>query len=111
MYLAEAVHTITLIRDIGGTDGEGSLILFINLSILIYPPNKVEWVPSFYTGEIGCGAAEATGLGFVCSVVINSRVLLANRVDLGFFVFVSYIFQFFPPPPQASCIDSQQIYY
>ena len=35
---------------------------------------------------IGCGAAEATGLGFVCFVVINPRVLSANRVDLDFFV-------------------------
>ena len=40
---------------------------------------------------MGCGAAEATGLGFVCFVVINPRVL-SNRVDLGFFA--TYIFQF-----------------
>ena len=30
-------------------------------------------------------AAEATGLGFVCFVVINPCVLLANRVDFGLF--------------------------
>ena len=34
----------------------------------------------------GCGAAEATGLGFVCFVVINPCVLSANSVDLDFFV-------------------------
>ena len=28
---------------------------------------------------MGCGATEATGLGFVCFVVLNSRVLSANR--------------------------------
>ena len=28
-----------------------------------------------YAGVMGCGAAEATGLGFVCFVVINPRVL------------------------------------
>ena len=48
---------------------------------------------------MGCGAAEATGLGFVCFVVINPRVLLANRVDLTFFV--SYISNFTPPPQRA----------
>mgnify|MGYP003571709352 CR=1 FL=1 len=37
---------------------------------------------------MGCGAAEATGLGFVCFVVINLRVLF-NRVDLGFFCFIN----------------------
>ena len=56
--------------------------------------------PLFY-GVMGCGgAAEATGLGFVCFVVINTCVLSANRVDFGFFFFVSYIVQFTPPPPQ-----------
>ena len=40
----------------------------------------------------GCGAAEVTGLGFVCFVIINTRVLLANRADLGFFG--SYIIHF-----------------
>ena len=34
---------------------------------------------------MGCGAAEATGLDFFCFVVINPRVVSANRVDLGFF--------------------------
>ena len=33
-------------------------------------------------------SADATGLGFVCFVVINPRLLLANKVDLGsFFLF------------------------
>ena len=34
---------------------------------------------------MGCGVAEATGLGFVCLVVLNPRVLSANRVDFEFF--------------------------
>ena len=47
---------------------------------------------------MGCGAAEATGLGFVCFVVISPRVLSANRVDLGFF-FCFTNFPILPPPP------------
>ena len=49
----------------------------------------------------GFGAAEATGLGFVCFfVVINPCVLSANRVDFGlFFCFIN--FQISPPPPAA----------
>ena len=46
---------------------------------------------------IGCGAAEATGMGFVCFVAINPCVLSANRVDLGLFYFIN--FQFYSPPP------------
>ena len=34
-----------------------------------------------YAGVMGYGAAEATGLAFVCFVVINRHVLPANRVD------------------------------
>ena len=52
---------------------------------------------------MGCGAAEATGRGLVlfCFVVINPRVLLANRVDLGFFLFhkLSYFTPILLPPP------------
>ena len=44
--------------------------------------------PPPYAGVMGCGAAEVTGLGFVCFVVLNPRVLSANRVVLSFF-FVS----------------------
>ena len=40
---------------------------------------------SFTLLVMGSGAAEATGLGFVCFVVINFRVLSANRVDFGLF--------------------------
>ena len=40
-------------------------------------------------GVIGCGAAEATDLGFSCFVVINPRVLSAYRVDFGLLFFVS----------------------
>ena len=39
---------------------------------------------------MGCGAAEATGLGFVCFVVINPRVLSANRVDFGLSCFINF---------------------
>ena len=42
-----------------------------------------------------CGAAEATGLGFVCFVVINSCVLSANRVDLGFFFYLILLIAYF----------------
>ena len=38
-----------------------------------------------------------TGLGFICFVIINPCVLLANRVDFG--LFFSKISKF-PPPPQ-----------
>ena len=56
------------------------------------PPRHtgVMGLPSIFilhTGVMGCGTAEATGLGFVCFVVNNPRVLSANRVDLGFFVY------------------------
>ena len=47
---------------------------------------------------MGCGAIEATGLGFVCFVAINPRVLSADRVDSGFFCFIN--FPISPPPPQ-----------
>ena len=46
-----------------------------------------------------CGPAEATGLGFVCFVVINPRVLSANRVYFGLLFFLFHIFFVSPPPP------------
>ena len=39
-------------------------------------------------GVMRCGAAEATGLGFVCFVFINPCVLSANRVDNGLFLYL-----------------------
>ena len=48
---------------------------------------------------MGCRAAEATSLGFVCFVVLNLRVLLANKVDFGL-LFYRYS-NFTPPPPQV----------
>ena len=49
-----------------------------------------------YAGVIGCGAAEATDLGFVC-FVINPCVLLATELIWVFFCFIN--FQILPPPP------------
>ena len=53
---------------------------------------------------IPLGAAEATGLGFVCFVVFNLRVLSANRADLGFFIncFINFSIFLPSPPPQPS---------
>ena len=50
-----------------------------------------------FVGVMGCGAAEATGLGFVCFIVLNPRILSANGVDLGFFCFINGPIS--PPPP------------
>ena len=52
---------------------------------------------------MGCGAAEATGLGFVCFAVINPRVLSTHRVDLGFFLF--HKFPIYPPPPGKKPVE------
>ena len=49
---------------------------------------------------IWCGASEATGLGFVCFVVIN---LCANRIDL---VFGFDKFSNFTPPPTPPAYPS-----
>ena len=68
-----------------------------------------------------CGAAEATGLGFVCFVVSNPRVLSANRVVLGFSCFINYPppcllllvswnFLRFTPPPQWKALPPLQIH-
>ena len=46
---------------------------------------------------MGCGAAEANGLGFVCFVILNPRVLL-DKVDLAVF-FLFHLFPILPPPP------------
>ena len=48
-------------------------------------PHKFPILPLPSSRVMGYGATEATSLGFVF-VVINPRVLSANRVDLGFFV-------------------------
>ena len=53
---------------------------------------------------MGCGAAEATGLGFVCFAIVNPRVLSANRVDLGLFF---RFFQILPPPPSPGPGDAR----
>ena len=62
----------------------------------------IKWIhkPSHctYAGVMGCDATEATGLDFVCFVVISPRVLSAKGVDLGFFCFIN--FPFHPPPPR-----------
>ena len=56
------------------------------------------WLSRFIFTPMGCGAAEATDLGFIF-VVINPRVWSANRVDLGFFVhkfsnFILFVWSF-----------------
>ena len=51
----------------------------------------------FFNYRKGCGAAESTCLVFVCFVVINPRVLSANKVDLGLFLSHKILL---PPPPQ-----------
>ena len=48
-------------------------------------------VPRDLTTTMMVGAAEATGLDFVCFVIINPRVSSANKVDFGLLIF--------PPPP------------
>ena len=52
-----------------------------------------------YAEVMGFGS-EATGLGFVCFVVINPCALSANRVDFGLFLFNK--FSNFTPPPQTT---------
>ena len=70
-------------------NNERWIICFENFLLTPPPP----------AGVIGCGGAvEVTGLDFVCFVVINPRVLLANRVDFGLFLF--HKFSNFDPPPQ-----------
>ena len=55
---------------------------FIIFKFFLHPPP-----PPNFTGVMGCGAAEATGLSSVCFVVINPRVLSsANRVYLVLFI-------------------------
>ena len=51
---------------------------------LTSPPPPLLHSSYVYAGVMGCGAAEATGLGFVCFAVINPRVLSANRVYFDF---------------------------
>ena len=69
----------------------GLLTLFVNSKTVYYP--IVLPLPL-----MECGAAEATGLNFVCFVVINPRVLSANRVNFGLFLFHKFS-NFTPPPP------------
>ena len=61
------------------------------------------WRQSFSlcAGVMGCGAAEATGLGFICFVVINPRVLSANIVDFGPFFLFHKLSNLTPPPSRA----------
>ena len=52
---------------------------------------------------MGYGSAEATGLGFVCFVIINPCALSANRVDLAF-LFHKFS-NFTPPSPQEYSVE------
>ena len=51
------------------------------------------------SGVMGCGVAEATGLVFVCFIVINPCVLSADIIDLGFFLFHNFPILLPPPSP------------
>ena len=80
--------------------------LFLHTLYNNYYLTTVGWIPLFSPFSscpppppMGYCSAEATGLGFVCFVVINPCVLSANRVDLGFFV--SYFPILLPPPPSS----------
>ena len=51
---------------------------------------QLDWLLFVLFFTLRCGAAEATGLGFVC-FVINPCVLSANRVNFGlFFCFINF---------------------
>ena len=47
-----------------------------------------------------CCRSDWSGLGFACFVVINPRVLSANRVDFCAFLFHTFSNFTHPPPPQ-----------
>ena len=69
--------------------------------LLLVPFPHFDIPPSidFMMPTMGRGAAEATGLGFVCLLL---STLVCCQLILGFFV--SYFIQFYPvllPPPQA----------
>ena len=52
---------------------------------------------------MGCGAAEATGLGFVCFAVQPPCVCCQPRDDFFFFFFFYQLIVNFTPSPQTSC--------
>ena len=59
----------------------------------------------FSAGVMGCGATEATCLGFVCFVFINPRVLSsANRVDFGLIIISSSIIHIIYSPPPVNAL-------
>mgnify|MGYP003571759600 CR=1 FL=1 len=62
---------------------------------ITHPPLNPPILHPPYAGLMGCGAAEATGLGFVCFVVLNTHVLPANRVD---YRLLFHTFSKFTPP-------------
>ena len=79
---------------------EGSCtILSLYFPILPPPP---------FAGVMGCAVAEATVLDFVCFVVINPRVLIANRVDFGLLCFINFSILLTPPPPPHSAEESRR---
>ena len=81
-------------------------LIFVCLEFQIIRFVISTFTPIFFI-EISFILQEVTGLGFSCFVVINSRVLSANRVDLGFFLF--HIFFNYTPPPQAALTLSNEI--
>ena len=58
---------------------------------------------------MGCGAAEATVLGFVCFVVINPRVLLFIFLFHKFSYLTSFVLH--PPPPIGSTVPVAGSHY
>ena len=75
-----------------------SLILASCISLLPFFKMPIFKILSFlFAGVMGCGAAEATDLGFVCFFFVNPRVLSAN--PSWFWAFCVINFPILPPPP------------
>ena len=89
-------------------------LLFFSFFLFFYsqtpPPQyskiffiEIEFV--FYAGVMGYGAAEATGPGFVCFVVINPCVLSATEfIWFGLFCLINFPILLPPPPPPILCL-------
>ena len=78
------------------TSAPGSLRPLFFSYIIHYMTVRVCFQPrnSLCCWSNGMWCCRATGLGFVCFVVLSPRVFSANRVDLGLFFFCSQMFPF-----------------